>query len=793
MFLNNKLSIKNSIHIVALGYGLLLLLLVLSSVFFFSLERHIKQTAEQLHITGQQQSNLGEMVRGARERSILLLRMTSTNDIFLMDEIQRKMDTEAFKITMARQALEKTLTGKNYLALLDQLFAIATRNQVNQDLVYDIMLQDKPAVAREFLMNVIIPVQDNALAKLKTFQEKLHLKATQNQQRMHYYLKQNKILWTTISIIFAFSLLIISVFTLKRLRQQDQIQVKFQQQLEDKVEHRSMELHLDSSVLHNIHEAVAVANCAGEFIKTNPQFDKFLIEANIQADNAWAILNEIIPHLSIDETQCILLDQGFSRYEAEINIQNRQHHYFVDVFCVDDEHLNQRYISLLLTDVTELKNTQQHLQKMANFDTVTQLPNRHFFQTHLQQAIDNQAVRKFTLFYIDLDNFKWINDTLGHASGDDFLREIAKLLEQTFINDNHILVSRLGGDEFAILVQNGDDDNLGHIADQILKSCKEINDINHYSKTVGCSIGVASYPQDGKSQEDLMRHADFAMYKAKEQGKNQYCFFSDEMDQHIHYLYDMEQNLQTAIEEKQLFMNFQPQFNLQNGQLTGAESLVRWQHQGQHISPAEFIPLAEKFGLIQTIGSFVMRTSLEQLALWQTQGHQLPKIAVNASSAQISLQNFPQEIDAILTETQILPTQLDIEITETVLMENLKQQKCALQALQMQGIEISIDDFGTGYSSLAYIKHLSIDRIKIDQSFINDLGKNEESDSIVFAIITMGHSLGLKVLAEGIETAEQLKTLRKMNCDEGQGFLLGRPVAAEAFSFTPLDIKTLAQ
>jgi diguanylate cyclase (GGDEF)-like protein len=460
-----------------------------------------------------------------------------------MDEIQRKMDTEAFKITMARQALEKTLTGKNYLALLDQLFAIATRNQVNQDLVYDIMLQDKPAVAREFLMNVIIPVQDNALAKLKTFQEKLHLKATQNQQRMHYYLKQNKILWTTISIIFAFSLLIISVFTLKRLRQQDQIQVKFQQQLEDKVEHRSMELHLDSSVLHNIHEAVAVANCAGEFIKTNPQFDKFLIEANIQADNAWAILNEIIPHLSIDETQCILLDQGFSRYEAEINIQNRQHHYFVDVFCVDDEHLNQRYISLLLTDVTELKNTQQHLQKMANFDTVTQLPNRHFFQTHLQQAIDNQAVRKFTLFYIDLDNFKWINDTLGHASGDNFLREIAKLLEQTFINDDQILVSRLGGDEFAILVENGSDDSLGHIADQILKSCKEINDINHYSKTVGCSIGVASYPKDGKSQEDLMRHADFAMYKAKEQGKNQYCFFSDEMDQRIHYLYDMEQNL----------------------------------------------------------------------------------------------------------------------------------------------------------------------------------------------------------------------------------------------------------
>lgn len=794
MPLNNKTTNYRSDRIVALGYGFLLLLILLSSAFSFSLGNNIQQITDQLHITRQQQTNVDEMIQGARNRSILLLRMITTNDAFLMDDILREMDTEASKIIMARQTFAKTLTDKNDRALLDQLLAVTTLNRKNQDYVYDIMImQNKPEAARQFLVDVTLPVQDKALQILKTFQNTLHLQAKNNEQQMHLYLKNNKILWVAILIIFTLSLLVISLFTLKRLRQWDKTQSHFKQLLEDKVEQRTMELHLDSSVLHNIHEAVAVANCSGELIKTNPQFDKFLEEANIQSDNVWTILSKIISNLSIDETQCILLEKGFSRYEAEIKIAQHTHHYFVDVFCVSDEQLAQRYLSLLLTDVSELKNTQQHLQKMANFDTVTQLPNRHFFQTHLQQAIDNHAVRNFSLFYIDLDNFKWINDTLGHSSGDNFLREIAKLLEQTFINDDHILVSRLGGDEFAILVESGDDNSLVHIADQILKSCKEVNDINHYSKSVGCSIGVASYPKDGKNQEDLMRHADFAMYKAKEQGKNQYCFFSDAMNQRIHYLYDMEKNLQTAIEEEQLFMHFQPQFNLQNGQLTGAEALVRWQHQGQHISPAEFIPLAEQFGLIHAIGSFVMRTSLEQLALWQAQGHQLPKIAVNASSAQISLHNFAQEIDSILTETQILPTQLDIEITETVLMENLKHQKNALQALQKQGVEISIDDFGTGYSSLAYIKHLSIDRIKIDQSFINDLGQNEESDSIVFAIITMGHSLGLKVLAEGIETANQLKRLREMGCDEGQGYLLGRPVAKEIFSFVALDLKTLAQ
>jgi diguanylate cyclase (GGDEF)-like protein len=446
-----------------------------------------------------------------------------------------------------------------------------------------------------------------------------------------------------------------------------------------------------------------------------------------------------------------------------------------------------------LTDVTELKTTQLHLEQLANFDPVTQIPNRHYFQTHLNQCIENQAIRQFNLFYIDLDNFKWINDTLGHVAGDRFLHQIAKLFEQTFIEDARVLVSRLGGDEFAILVENCDENCLVHMADQILKCCVQANQLNHYSKPIGCSVGVASYPKDGLTPEALMRHADFAMYKAKEQGKNQYCFFSEEMNQRIHYLYNMEHKLQLAIENKQFRMHFQPQYDLQNGELTGAEALIRWQHQGQDISPAEFIPLAEKFGLIASIGDFVMRASIQQLAQWKAAGLDLPKIAINVSSAQFRLKDFAHDIESIIEASDIAFNQIDIEITETVLMENLKQQQSALSLLQDKGLEISIDDFGTGYSSLAYIKHLSVDRIKIDRSFVRDLGQNEESDSIVLAIITMGQSLGLKVLAEGIETPHQLHILREMGCDEGQGFLLGYPQSPTDFEFLALNMPLLSK
>ncbi|WP_127470798.1 EAL domain-containing protein [Thiomicrorhabdus aquaedulcis] len=732
------------------------------------------------------------MIRGARDRSVLLLRMIATTDPFLIDDIQREMDIVALSITQAAQQISQRVTDQDHQAWLKQLFRITTQNRDNQSHVYNLMTQENADNARQFLVDVTLPVQEQALEILTLFQEELNTKANLAEQKMHGYLSSNKVLWISLSLVFGISLLIISLFTLKRLRQLGQAQTLFQQTLETQVKKRTLELHLDSSVLHNIHEAVAVASCTGDMVKTNQKFNQLLSSANLTCDNLWQVIQTLLPALSIESIKKSLGEYGYTRHECELVIDTRACHYFIDIYCVNDEQLDQRYISLLLTDVSELKTTQQHLEHLANFDPVTQLPNRHYFQTYLSRALSNEKIEQFSLFYIDLDNFKWINDTLGHGSGDQFLLQIATQLANTFETNRQVLVCRLGGDEFAVLVENCDDNCHVMMADQILNCCAQVNQINQYSKSIGCSIGVASYPKDGTTQAALMRHADFAMYKAKEQGKNQYCFFSEAMNERIHYLYDMEHNLQTALTNHELNIHFQPQYNLQNGQLTGAEALVRWQHLGKAVSPAEFIPLAEKFGLIHAIGEFVMRTSIQQLAHWQQQGLLLPKMAINVSSAQISLHSFVADVEHALKNSDIHAHQIDLEITETVLMENLKQHKTALEVLQNQGIEISIDDFGTGYSSLAYIKHLSVDRIKIDRSFINDLGQNEESDSIVSAIITMGHSLGLKVLAEGIETAQQLTLLRKMGCDEGQGYYLGYPTTPKEFSFIPLSIQQLA-
>ncbi len=793
MFFKNKLSDQNSVRIVAFGYALLLILIILSSFLFLFLERSIQQTSEQLKINREQQTEVTTMVRGARDRSVLLLRMVASSDVFLMDDIQREMDRVALSVVNARLNLINTIQEQSSSQdWLDKLYTITTQNRMNQDRIYDMMLAGNVEQARQFLVDVTLPVQEEALEILTFFQARFQEKAHQTEIKLHSFLHLNKLLWISIAAVFMISLIIISLFTMKRLRQFGYAQRAFRQQLEKEVDKRTQEIDLDSNVLHNIHEAIAIASCEGNLIKTNQRFNDFIQSAGINSNNAWDIVGKVLPHLTTESVQAILKKEGFSRSEGVVMVNHQKQHYFVDVFCVEGQKSDKRYISLLLTDVTELKTTQQHLEYLANYDPITKIPNRHYFQTYLQESIDDPTVHQLNLFYIDLDNFKWINDTLGHIVGDQLLRQAAKQFEQAFEDQENVFVSRLGGDEFAVIVKGCDDSCLTQIADSILDCCTKIDRLNKYSKSVSCSIGVASYPKDGETPEELMRHADFAMYKAKEQGKSQYCFFSEEMKQRLHYLYDMEHNLKTALSHQQLSMHFQPQFNLRTGQLTGAEALIRWQHEGTSISPALFIPLAEKFGLIESIGQFVIQSSIQQLIDWQTQGFNLPKMAINISAVQFRLKNFSHDLESIIESSEINFNQIDIEITETVLMENLNQQRTALNLLQNKGLEVSIDDFGTGYSSLAYIKHLSVDRIKIDRSFIQDLGQSEESDSIVFAIITMGHSLGLKVLAEGIETPQQLSILCEMGCDEGQGYLLGYPSKPEEFSFEPINVNRLS-
>lgn len=399
----------------------------------------------------------------------------------------------------------------------------------------------------------------------------------------------------------------------------------------------------------------------------------------------------------------------------------------------------------------------------ANYDEVTQLPNRHFFNKKVQNLIEQFPNTSFHLFYMDLDDFKWVNDHLGHAAGDHFLKQVGSSFKENLSSEQFL--ARLGGDEFVVIIQeNLEPYQLGKLAAQLLNSLKNVNKSHHAEHEIGCSIGIASYPSHGHTAESLLKCADYAMYQAKKSGRNQYCMFSHQLNEELNYRHELEQNLRNAVKQKGFEVHYQPQYSLDGLKLVGAEALVRWNDKGRAISPDEFIPLAENFGLINDIGEFVFETAAKQLQAWSKKPHELPRIAINASSTQLLAGNFGNFVEKVIEENKLSAKQIDIEVTESVMMKNIEKNSSpdsnCLSLLQSKGLEISIDDFGTGYSSLSYIKHLNIDRIEIDKSFIDDIEFKREARSIVEAIIKMGHSLGLKVLAEGIETPNQLDILK---------------------------------
>jgi diguanylate cyclase (GGDEF)-like protein len=429
----------------------------------------------------------------------------------------------------------------------------------------------------------------------------------------------------------------------------------------------------------------------------------------------------------------------------------------------------------------------QVLERTANYDAVTGLLNRHSFQLYLQRLVSQQD-QAFSLFFIDLDNFKWFNDTLGHEAGDALLRHLSEAFLGVLSHIPHTYLARIGGDEFVVICPCQDADAERLIAQQLIDIVNKHNKVGASTKALGCSIGIARFPDHGTTKTELLRFADFAMYCAKAAGKNQVCVFSDVMKQDMQSRLMLEEALSAAIKNKALTVHYQAQFDMKTLEVIGAEALTRWQHEGQLISPAIFVPLAEKVGFIYDLGLFVFEASVRQLAIWRDQGHSISRMAINLSQMQLCFPSLISDFMSIIRAYDVDAKQLDLEITESTFMEESGTSLHVLNLLQASGIEISIDDFGTGYSSLSQIKRLNVDRIKIDKSFVDDIATDGQSQTLVKAIITMAHSLGLRVLAEGIETEAQYQLLKALGCDEGQGYWFARPVPAEQFSFATKTI-----
>lgn len=423
-----------------------------------------------------------------------------------------------------------------------------------------------------------------------------------------------------------------------------------------------------------------------------------------------------------------------------------------------------------------VRKAEAHLDYLAHVDPVTGLPNRHTFNERLSAAI--AKARQFGgsvgLLFLDLDNFKFVNDTLGHHAGDMLLQLVARRLQECLRSDD--IICRIGGDEFAIIIEPSGGSASTEVAAKVRTALTEPFDIDVHDIYVTASIGISIFPDDADDLETLTRNADTAMYQAKGKGKNTFEQFHPDLDKHAQKRLSLETSLRKAIERGEFQLYYQPQISMRTGGIVGLEALLRWNHPELGlVSPQDFIPIAEESGLIVPIGRWVLQSACRQVAEWRDSGLGLMHVAVNLSGRQTRDSELVHDIIGALRDADIPASQLELEITETVLMDNVHANVDLFNRLQKEGIRLSIDDFGTGYSSMAYLKRFPIDQVKIDSTFVRDIPGDRDDEAVTRAIIAMATSLGLSVVAEGVETEAQLKFLSSAGCDIMQGFYFAEP------------------
>ncbi|MGB4497363.1 MAG: EAL domain-containing protein [Methylococcaceae bacterium] len=443
------------------------------------------------------------------------------------------------------------------------------------------------------------------------------------------------------------------------------------------------------------------------------------------------------------------------------------------------------------TDMSELIHaenalikSQEKIQHLAHYDSLTNLPNRVLITERIEQAIhfSDRENWNFSLLFLDLDDFKIVNDSLGHHYGDALLQKVAARLEKNLREVD--TAGRLGGDEFVVILSNTNGHGAANVAQKIINSFKEPFNVDGKVLSIQTSIGISIYPENGRESHTLTRHADIAMYQAKSSGRGQYCFFNFKMNAIIEHRLSMERDLRVAISQNQFLLHYQPQIDLKTRKLIGVEALLRWKHPERGmVSPIDFITIAEDSGLINPIGEWVLRQACEDIKTWDKLGFSNFKVAVNLSLRQLQAGNLFKKISQILTQTGVAGNRLELELTESVMMENHSATVDFMTQCKDVGIHFSIDDFGTGYSSLSYLTKLPLlDILKIDRSFVQDISEQNDANTIVSAIVNMAKSLRLNVIAEGVETLEQLNYLIESGCDTVQGFYFSRPLHYDALT-----------
>ena len=547
------------------------------------------------------------------------------------------------------------------------------------------------------------------------------------------------------------------------------------------------DLRLAAKVIEAASEAVVISDAKFQVVSVNPSFTEMTGYRASEAKGKLASYYGAVKRdrgLLTDMRKAI---KSTGRWEGEFWDRRKNDEEYaarLSLSSITETDGKKRQYVALINDITKRKQDEENIRRQANYDSLTSLPNRELFLDRLAQSLSNmsRAGQKLALMFLDLDGFKLVNDTLGHNVGDLLLRETSRRLIGCVRDAD--TVARLGGDEFTIIMPGvTDPQKVLVVAQRVLDSLSEAFVLEGHETFVSCSIGITIYPDDATDSNELLKNADSAMYRAKEQGKANYQFYTSDLNEEVKERLVLKNGLIRARDRGELSLHYQPKLDIRSGLITGVEALMRWNslELGQ-VSPVKFIPVLEETGMVVDVGEWAIRTACEQHCAWRAMGLPPINVAVNISARQLREHNFVSIVRQILKETGVAPEHLEIEITESMLMSDTANVVITLGQLHGLGITIAMDDFGTGYSSLSYLKKFPIDTIKIDRSFIADIATNSDDVEIIKAIITMGQSLNRKIIAEGVETAEQLLILKKYQCDEIQGYVFGRPMPGDSLA-----------
>ncbi|MEW8084352.1 MAG: EAL domain-containing protein [Candidatus Thiodiazotropha endolucinida] len=550
--------------------------------------------------------------------------------------------------------------------------------------------------------------------------------------------------------------------------------------------HRTAEekLRLADRAFQNTAEGITVTDASGNIVSTNPAFEAITgySHEEVLGQNPRVLKSGHHPDSFYKEMWDTLLLTGHWRGEIWNRRKNGDAYpEWLTISAVKDGNDETTHYVGVFTDISQIKEAQDQINFLAHHDALTRLPNRALFRERFDHALmharrENASI---ALLFLDLDRFKTVNDTLGHPVGDQVLLEVSKRMNQIIRASDTL--ARLGGDEFVLLLEEQTDaQHAAVVARKLIDLFSRPMIIGEHELVVTASIGITLYPNDGDDPDKLIRHADRAMYEAKQQGRNTYRFFTQALTEGALERLMMENDLRRAVARNELILHYQPIVNLETRKLQGIEALVRWQHPEQGlIAPGLFIELAEEIGIIGEIGQWVLRAACSQLARWDRDGFKVPRISVNLSVQQIDREGLITMVSEELNSSGLSPERLELEVTESMLIRNPELSRTVLSELRTLGVKFAIDDFGTGYSSLAYLKLLPLDHLKIDQSFVRDIGKDANDEAIVRAIIGMSKSLGLESVAEGVEEAHQARFLQQAGSDLAQGYLYSRPLPAD--------------